>query len=196
MNTKNTAASYAQVKRSLEELRKDVTALVPNDNYPHDRYIIPALEEALGAAEQGNFGVGAVLVDPSGDMIVRGHNHVFYPHFRSDIHAEMDVMTKFEESNKSTNSLKDYSLFTSLEPCPMCLTRLITSGINKVYHAAEDVESGMVSHLKQLTPIWVGLAQEQEFEMARCSPALKELALEIFLFTATENTKKLQERRR
>jgi len=196
MNIKDAVISYARASLSLKELREKVEALSPNEKYPHDRYIIAALKEALEAAEQGNFGVGAVLVDPTSNIVMRGHNHVFHPHFRSDIHAEMDTMTKFEEDNQGVKSLKDYVLFTSLEPCPMCLTRLITSGVNKVYYAADDIESGMVSRLKQLTPIWVGLAEEQEFSQAQCSPELRELALDVFLSTATENTNKLRERRR
>ena len=187
---------YVQTAYSLEELDRKIKAFGPNSECPHDLFVITALEEAIAAAKEGNFGVGAVLVDPNGKLIVRGHNHVFNPYFRSDIHAEMDVMTKFEDSFKDVTSLKGYTLYTSLEPCPMCLTRLITSGVNKVYHATEDTESGMVSRLTHLTRIWVELAEEQEFAPAQCSPELSSLALEIFLFTATVNTEKLQQRRR
>ena len=187
---------YVQAENSIEDLDTIVRSLVPNPEYSHDPFVIAALEEAVAAAKEGNFGVGAVLVDPNGNVIVRGHNHVFHPHFRSDIHAEMDVMTKFEDTYKEVTSLKGYTLVTSLEPCPMCLTRLITSGVDKVYHAAEDIESGMVSRLTQLTPVWVGLAEEQEFAPAHCSPELSDFALNIFLATATVNTKRLQQRRR
>ena len=196
MSSEEEIPKYIQTNLSLEELDTKVKLLIPDPKFPHDPFVIASLEEALSAAKEGNFGVGAVLVDPSGKIVVRGHNHVFHPYFRSDIHAEMDTMTKFEEQNKDIKTLKGYSLYTSLEPCPMCLTRLITSGVNKVFHAAEDVETGMVSRLNQLTQIWVEMAKEQEFAPARCSPEFRNLALEIFLYTATRNTEILQQRRR
>ena len=130
---------YPEDSAELDELEQRLKAITPEK--PHDKYVIASIEEALAAAREGNFGVGAVIVDPQGEIVERGHNHVFHPHFRSDIHAEMDTMNKFEDNNQDVTSMRDYMLFTSLEPCPMCLTRLITSGIGKVYQAAPDVEN-------------------------------------------------------
>jgi len=45
----------------------------------------------------GNFGVGCIIVDVYGNVIVQGHNEVFHPYFRSDRHAEMVVMREFED---------------------------------------------------------------------------------------------------
>lgn len=182
---------YNQAKESLKKLEERVESLTPE--YPDDTFVLATLEEAIAAAKEGNFGVGAVLVNTDGEIIQRGHNHVFNPHFRSDLHAEMDVMTKFEERFRNVKSLKGYTLYTSLEPCPMCLTRLITSGVSRVYHAAPDKDSGM--RLQNLTPVWVQLAGEQEFAPARCSPELSDIALQVFLVTANESTRRLQERR-
>ncbi len=186
---------YPEVSDSLQELERKLRAIQPDPQAEHDPYVIAAVGEALAAAREGNFGVGAVIVDPQGQIVVWGHNHVFHPHFRSDIHAEMDAMTTFEDAFKDVSSMRDYTLFTSLEPCPMCLTRLITSGVGSVYYAAPDVESGMVSRLEHLTPVWVDLARSQVFAAAKCSPALADLALEIFLWTANRNTQKLLDRR-
>ena len=186
---------YGDVAETLEVMRQQLDRLEPKSDFEHDRYILEAVREAGEAAAEGNFGVGAVIVDPAGAVVERGHNHVFSPHFRSDIHAEMDVLNKFEESHRSLSSVRGYSLFTSLEPCPMCLTRLITSGITNVYHAADDTESGMVSRLDALTPVWVALAGDQRFEAAECSPELRDLALNVFLVTAEENTERLARRR-
>ncbi len=184
---------YNQANEPLKRLEEKVESLAPHPEYPDDTFVMATLEEAIAAAKEGNFGVGAVLVNTDGEIIQRGHNHVFNPHFRSDLHAEMDVMTKFEERFKNVKSLKGYTLYTSLEPCPMCLTRLITSGVSRVYHAAPDKDSGM--RLQNLTPVWVQLAGEQEFAPARCSPELSDIALQVFLVTANESTRKLQERR-
>ncbi len=76
----------------------------------------------------------------------------------------------------------------------MCLTRLITAGVGRVYHAAPDIESGMVYKLSDLTPVWVELARRQVFAQADCSPELQELAQQVFLYTANRNTDRLNER--
>lgn len=187
---------YEETSRTLDALAGAVEGATADPARSHDRYVIAALQEALAAAANGNFGVGAVIVDGRGQIVERGHNHVFHPHFRSDIHAEMDVLDRFEDANPSLDSVTDYTLYTSLEPCPMCLTRLITSAIPRVYYAAPDTESGMVSRLDQLTPVWVELAKGQEFAPADCSPDLATLALEIFLHTAETSTARLMSRRR
>jgi hypothetical protein len=44
--------------------------------------------------------------------------------------------------------------------------------------------------------VWVELAKDQEFAAADCAPELRDLALEVFLFTAETNTEKLLSRRR
>ena len=76
----------------------------------------------------------------------------------------------------------------------MCFARLITSGVSRVYYASPDEHGGMVHRLEHMPPAWIELAKRQKFAKARCSPELSDLALKIFLTTAAENNRKLQER--
>ncbi len=137
---------------------------------------------ALQAASLNNFGVGAVLADENDDIIAWGHNQVFTPKFQSSHHAEMVVVDMFEKLAERQSKLKSLVLFTSLEPCPMCLTRLITSRIGTVVHVAEDPIGGMVKNIKELPPIWQELASNQTFRPADCHPGLRKAGLDIFLF--------------
>lgn len=99
-------------------------------------------------------------MEDAAKVIHRGRNKVFKPYFRSDLHAEMDVLTKYEKSAKSPGPDMDgLILFSSIEPCPMCLTRIITSGIKEAYHLAPDPDSGMVSLGDKLPPVWQGIAE-------------------------------------
>ena len=141
---------------------------------------------ALHAVNKGNFGVGCVLVDQNGDVEFMGHNMVFTPYFRSDRHAEMVVMNKFEDKYKGSKSLNNYTLYSSLESCPMCLTRLITSGIGRVFYLAPDITGGMVHKIDDLPSIWTELTQSKVFDQATCSQQLQELAFEIFCLNADE----------
>jgi tRNA(adenine34) deaminase len=186
-------------KNSLEECETKLASFHPSPDWVHDPYVLICVEEALAAAKDGNFGVGAVLIDGQGEVAQRGHNHVFHPYFRSDLHAEMTVMTTFEDLHPEVKDLKGYALFTSLEPCPMCTARLLMSGISKVYQAAIDVEGGMASRLGQVVPQlglgWSELTTIEVFFNAQCSPLLKELALDIYLNTAQKNVQALKLRR-
>jgi tRNA(adenine34) deaminase len=185
---------FQEPQDSLEMVEQKLRSMRPDPGWAHDAYVMAAIEEAILAVKEGNFGVGAVIVDPEGNIVQRGHNRVFTPYFRSDLHAEMDAMTHFEERFKSLNSMAAYTLITSLEPCPMCLARLITARIGKVFYAAQDSEGGMVRRLQSLSPVWVELAVRQVFDQAQCSPALRELALQVVLTTAQANTQKLLRR--
>lgn len=152
----------------------------PIAEYPDDAYVWLACILALESVETGNFGVGCILVNDDGNVVVQGHNQVFNPHFRSDRHAEMVVMDNFEDANPQLTNLEDYTLYTSLEPCPMCLVRLSTCNISKVLFAAADVEGGMVHRLHNLPPFWLELAQRKTFGRARCAQDLVNVATQIF----------------
>ncbi|QSA97564.1 nucleoside deaminase [Methylococcus sp. EFPC2] len=149
-------------------------------------YVWLACTLALESVAAGNFGVGCVLVDGQGALAVQGHNRVFTPHFRSDLHAEMVVMDEFEDAHPEPVGLEAYTLYTSLEPCPMCLVRLSTSGIGKVLYAAPDVEGGMVSRSSLLPPFWLDLAQRKTFGQAHCAQDLVHAANQIFLLNLDE----------
>jgi len=165
-----------------------------DDRHVDDRYIWLACVLALKAVNNENFGVGCILIHDDGDMVAWGHNEVFNPHFRSNRHAEMVVMDSFEDIHQGVTSMEGYTLYTSLESCPMCLARLITSGINTVLYAAPDEGGGMVHKVNDLPPVWVELAGSRFFGQAKCSQDLVNAANQIFLLNADELNRKLKNR--
>jgi tRNA(Arg) A34 adenosine deaminase TadA len=178
----------------MRRLREALHAYTPDAGYRDDPFIHLACKEALEAVREGNFGVGAVITDPKGRIVEKGHNHVFSPYFRSDLHAEMWVLTKLEERNRDMSRTGGHALYSSLEPCPMCLARIISSGIQNIAYAAPDPLGGMVERMGQLPGVWQDLARRQRFSRADCSPALTLLAGEIFLVNADELNEKLAKR--
>ena len=165
-----------------------------NHEYPDDSYIWLTNILALRAINHGNFGVGCVLIDVNGNIVVQGHNEVLNPYFRSDRHAEMVVMDKFEDVHRGNNKKESYTLYTSLEPCPMCLIRLITSDINTVLHAASDIMGGMVHKMQNVPPFWIELYNGKVFSQANCSQELINAANDIFLINANELLEKIKNR--
>ena len=165
-----------------------------DQKYPDDSYIWLTDVLALMAVNSGNFGIGSVLIDGSGDVVVQGHNELFNPYFRSDRHGEMVVMDKFEDTNRDATKLEDYTLYTSLEPCPMCVTRLMTSVVNRVLYATPDMAGGMVHRINDLPSFWIGLGEGKVFAQAQSSQELINAANEIFLINLDRLFEKLKNR--
>lgn len=177
----------------LHEIESRVNAYVPNKAYPDDPFIVITLLEAIGAIREGNGGIGACLVrEGTGEIVERGRNRQYEPYFRSDLHAEMDLLTRYEERVKGRRTraagnpsleqrkISGLVLYTSLEPCPMCLSRIVNMGIGKTYWAAADPEGGMGEKVKDLPPFWRNRASGQIFEPARCSAELRQIADRLF----------------
>jgi tRNA(adenine34) deaminase len=168
---------------SLDDIEERLRAFAPDPARPHDRWSLIAIEQAIAAARAGNGGIGAVLIDPDGQEVARAHNQVFKPYFRSDLHAEMNVITQFEDRRRNSGPLNGYVLFTSLEPCPMCVIRIGFAGIARVHYLAADAEGSVARTLEGLAPVWARLARQVAFTEADCSPKLKTLASQIWLAT-------------
>jgi cytosine deaminase len=182
---------------SAEEMRRQeerVKALRADPAFPDDLFIILTLQEAVQAMLEGNAAVGAVLVDPAGRVVQAGHARMFFPRFRSDLHAEMDVLTEFEQRAPEDQTLKGYTLYSSLEPCEMCMIRLINSGVSRVRYAAGD-EKGKTQRRAEWAAHWRRLAEAQEFSPAQCAPALREIAWDVFAATIERSTARLLARR-
>ncbi|HWQ19166.1 MAG TPA: nucleoside deaminase [Methanotrichaceae archaeon] len=170
---------------TLDEAEQALNGYTPDPAYPDDPFVIDALKEALAAAREGNYGVGACLVaESNGTTVDRGHNQVFYPYFRSDMHAEMDVLDRYEDRMRSPSSRVDgLTLYLTLEPSPMGLSRILASGVRKVRYVVPDSEGGMLHLMNNMPPVWRELAEGKDYAQAKCSPELKDLASKIFLLS-------------
>ena len=180
--------------QELDAIEKEVNSYVPDPRYPDDRFILVTIREGLKGARERNGGIGACLVrKETVEIIEQTHNRQYEPYFRSDLHAEMDLLDRYEERNKLTRSrdphdptyrnprnMKGIVLYTSVEPCPMCLSRAINSGLKELYYAAPDKDGGMSHRFENLPPSWKRMAEGMINAPARCSPKLKALAASLF----------------
>ncbi len=173
----------------LDEIEKLVDGYTPDPRYPDDPYVKVTLKEALAGSREGNGGIGACLVrEATGEIVERGHNRQFEPYMRSDLHAEMDLLTRYEERVKGNRAkgvgdprrIEGLVLYSSVEPCPMCFTRIINLGLKKALFAAPDPSGGMVQRLKDLPPFWRERASGNVYARANCSPELSALAARLF----------------
>ncbi|MBR5090168.1 MAG: nucleoside deaminase [Ruminiclostridium sp.] len=92
---------------------------------------------------EGNLPIGAVIVDESGKTISVGRNHYItserFPNYKVD-HAETECIQLLDIEKHP--DLKNYTLYTSMEPCPMCIGTIIMSNLKRVRVAAHDAWAG------------------------------------------------------
>lgn len=98
-----------------------------------------ALAEAEAAGEAGQLPIGAVLV-LDGEIVSRGRNR--YLERRSQLaHAELEALLGGGEAVFTRHD--DCVLYTTVEPCPMCLGALVIADVPHVIFAAHDANAGM-----------------------------------------------------
>ena len=172
----------------LDRIEGQINAYRPDPAFKDDMYGLHVLRAALTAARKGSGGIGACLVDTaSGQVVETGRNRQYDGYFRSDRHAEMDLLNRYEDRmkkkktpGKDPRDCKNLVLVTSIEPCPMCMTRIINAGIKTTLYLEADAEGGMVSRRSSLPPFWQDFAADREFRQADCSPELRQIAADLF----------------
>lgn len=85
---------------------------------------------------------GAVIIDKDGNIIANGNNQVLLQNDPT-AHAEI-VAIRNACKVLNTYDLSDYILYTSCEPCPMCLSAIIWSNIKTVYYGCTKKDAGKI----------------------------------------------------
>ena len=100
-----------------------------------------ALVQAKKALKKGEVPIGAVVV--LGDEIIgRGYTQ---PITMKDPTAHAEIIALKEASNRLENyRLNEAIIYTTLDPCLMCVGALVHARIKKVIFAAQDTKSGVV----------------------------------------------------
>jgi tRNA(adenine34) deaminase len=163
----------------LSELALRVNAYPVNAEFRDDAIGLRCCELALNALTSGNYGVGAVLMDSAGNILIEEENQVFTEKFCSAGHAEMRLIDQYEDKFRTQYPAYQLKLVVSLEPCPMCLSRLMLSGIGVIKYMASDSAGGMVNNIKGMPPAWQNLAFTQSYYHAHISSQLRQLAQDL-----------------
>lgn len=163
----------------LSELKQRVHDYTLNSEFRDEKMGLRCCQLALKALQSDNYGVAAVLLDASGDVLVEAYNQVFSEGYCSAGHAEMRVIDAYEAGFRDQYPAGQLKLLVSLEPCPMCLSRLLLSGIGLIKYMVEDPAGGMVSRLSDMPPAWRNLASLQSFYPAHICDELRQLAHDL-----------------
>lgn len=111
----------------------------------HDEAMRLALDEARAATATGDVPVGAVVLDPAGEVIGRGRNT---RERDGDPFGHAEVVAMGEASqNLGEWRLEGCTLVVTLEPCTMCAGALVSARIGTLVMGAWDDKAGAVGSL-------------------------------------------------
>ncbi len=97
-----------------------------------DAYMTEAIEEALVGIYNGHGGPFGCVIVKDGKIVGRGHNMVLKNN-DSTAHGEISAIRDAEQALR-TYDLSGCVLYTTGEPCPMCLYAILWANIDKVYY--------------------------------------------------------------
>ena len=150
-----------------------------SDDDIHSQYMGIALQQARKAAKKGEVPIGAVIVQQLGGdkyrIVAQAHNLV---EARGDAsaHAEMLALKQAARNQKNWR-LQNATIYTTLEPCPMCLAACQAFRVQSIVYGAPDLRLGAIeTHVKLLEiphpyhtidPVVSGIGQEESAELLR-----------------------------
>ena len=103
-----------------------------------------ALEEATQAARLGEVPVGAVIVDPQGQVVARAGNRTRTLNDPT-AHAEILVI-RAAAAALGRERLVGHALYVTLEPCAMCAAAIAHARLKRLCYGADDPKGGGVEH--------------------------------------------------
>ena len=105
-------------------------------------YLEEALKEAYTGIENGHGGPFGSVVVKEGKIVGRGHNRVLYKKDPT-CHGEMEAIRDACQ-NLNTHDLSGCELYTTAEPCPMCLGAILWANIKTVYYGCNRMDTDSI----------------------------------------------------
>lgn len=150
-----------------------------------NRYIKLAKESAEKGLKNNDGGpFGAVITDIDGNIISTGNNKVLKNNDPT-AHAEIVAIRNACKKLKTYN-LSDYILYTSCEPCPMCLSAIIWANIKEVYYACTKEDAASIGFRDDI--IYKYLEGENE-DLIRLQQIDREECINLFKKYKDDNRK-------
>lgn len=103
-------------------------------------------EQAWEGFCAGSLPIGAAVYDAAGKLLACGRNHIYDDSTGQGqisqnqlAHAELNTLLQVDRRSVDVHSCV---LYTSMEPCPLCMGAIYMSGIRKIFFAARDAYAG------------------------------------------------------
>ena len=105
----------------------------------HEDNLRQAIERSNESVNNGSSPFGCIIVDAEGRIVGKGYNHVVLDNDPT-AHGEVTAIRNACK-NLGTFDLSGCILYTSCEPCPMCLNACKWANIAEVYYAADRYDA-------------------------------------------------------
>jgi tRNA(adenine34) deaminase len=106
----------------------------------HAHFMGICLDLARKAGAEGNRPLGSLIVDAAGNILSQGTNRV-YTDSDPTAHGEMVVIREVS-AKRRTQDLSGMTLYTSMEPCPMCCWAILETKIARLVLGARHADIG------------------------------------------------------
>lgn len=101
-----------------------------------------AIEEAREGIIQGHGGPFGSVIVRNGQVIARNHNRVLLNH-DATCHGEIAAIRDAGRT-LGTHDLSGCTLYTTGEPCHMCLCACLWANIDRIYYGCTIADNGMI----------------------------------------------------
>ena len=101
-----------------------------------------SIELAANAGRAGEVPVGAIIINPAGEIIAEGENRRERDRDPT-AHAEI-VAIRAAGADLNNWHLDRCTLYVTLEPCPMCAGAIVAARLGLLVYGADDPKTGSV----------------------------------------------------
>lgn len=108
----------------------------------HGIWMGRALALAAQAGEAGEVPVGAVIIDPDGQLLAEGENRRQRDRDPT-AHAEIVALRTAGQILNNWH-LNQCTLYVTLEPCPMCAGAILQARLGLLVYGADDPKTGAI----------------------------------------------------
>jgi len=140
-----------------------------------DEFMRKAIRLSLDNVKKGGGPFGAVIVK-DGKVISAGTNNVTAKNDPT-AHAEIDAIRKAAKNLKNFD-LSGCELYTSCEPCPMCLSAIYWARISRIYYGNTKKDAAKIGFMDDF--IYKELEKPLEKRKLKISQHLRDEALMSF----------------
>jgi tRNA(Arg) A34 adenosine deaminase TadA len=118
----------------------------------------------------------AIVHTKSGELLLRALNAVMQE-FDPSSHAEVRAIRKATKRLK-TVSLAGYTLYTTCEPCPMCMSTALWAGLDRVVYGATIADANR--HCKQIHIPATEVTARSDMKCVVVGPVLRDQCYALF----------------
>jgi len=141
-----------------------------------EEYMREAIKLSIEKMQAGYGGPFGAVVVRNGEIIARGYNNVLFSNDPT-AHAEVDAIRKACAA-LGTYQLLDCEIYTSCEPCPMCLGAIYWARPKAVYYGNTKQDAARIGFDDQF--IYEELDKQFSERSIPMKPLLREEAWEAF----------------